>query len=246
MMTSSYANLFGTTKKPNGKSGFPGDGAYAQAEQQQSAQLDGANDTAPTASQTFAQQQRQGRARPAPPAASMANIGSGAASMYQYQGPFQYSNQQAAQSYQGGQQLSQSQGGAGSPPGSSPLQQLLSNTTMPSPSAYNSALFNQLRSTQRANLEAEFGASRKALEEEMASRGLSASTIGSGRYGDLAGQQARAMASMDADLLQRAAETDRADRQARDQMFLSLTQYLSALTPQQITQLLGRTGGGNG
>lgn len=238
MMTSSYANLFGTTKKPEDKDGFPGDGGYSQmANQQQSTQIDDDTPSTPATTPTYAQMQRQGRARPAPPASDW----SARAAAYR-----QSQAQRQAEVQRQAQQFSQQRfgGGAGSQM-TSTLQQLLSRG-LPSQSAYNSDLFNQLRSTQRANLEAEFGAARSRLGDEMASRGLSASTIGAGRYGDLAGQQARAMATADAELLQRAAETERADRQARDQMFLSLTQYLSALTPQQISQLMGQVGGGNG
>lgn len=80
------------------------------------------------------------------------------------------------------------------------------------PSRYDTQAFQQIRGAQAANLQAEYGAQQKALNEELARRGLSASSIGGGRMGDLAGQQARALASLDAQLLQQAADTQAADR----------------------------------
>ena len=82
------------------------------------------------------------------------------------------------------------------------------------PTRFDTDAFNQIRQAQQQNLNAEFGAQRSQLEEEMARRGLSASSIGAGRYGDLAGQQARAQATMDAELLQQAAQTQAQDRLA--------------------------------
>jgi hypothetical protein len=61
--------------------------------------------------------------------------------------------------------------------------------------------YEAMRSAALANLEAQFGAQRQSLEEDLARRGLSASSFGAGRLGDLAGQQARAMTSLEADLL---------------------------------------------
>lgn len=89
------------------------------------------------------------------------------------------------------------------------VQQQLAN-----PTRFNTQAFQQIRQAQQGNLNAEFGAQRSQLEEEMARRGLSASSIGAGRYGDLAGQQARASATLDADLLSQAAQTQAQDRLA--------------------------------
>lgn len=82
------------------------------------------------------------------------------------------------------------------------------------PTRFDNATFQQIRQAQQGNLNAEFGAQRSRLEEEMARRGLSSSSIGAGRYGDLAGQQARAQATMDSELLQAAAQTQAQDRLA--------------------------------
>jgi len=75
------------------------------------------------------------------------------------------------------------------------------------PSAYQSEDIQQMREAQRADIEAEFSAQRQALEEDLARRGLSASSIAAGRFGDLAGQQARAMATAEAGLTEKAAES---------------------------------------
>jgi hypothetical protein len=80
------------------------------------------------------------------------------------------------------------------------------------PSRFDDPGFKAARDAARANLEAEFGADRQRIDEEMARRGLSASSIASGRMGDLAGQQARALATMDADFLKEAAMTQAQDR----------------------------------
>ena len=80
------------------------------------------------------------------------------------------------------------------------------------PSRYDTESFKQIRGAQAANLQAEYQGQQKALDEDLASRGLYASSIGGGRMGDLAGQQARATASLDAQLLQQAADTQAQDR----------------------------------
>ena len=76
------------------------------------------------------------------------------------------------------------------------------------PSQIQGQSYEALRKAKADELAAQYGAERSKLEEELARRGLSASTIGGGRYGDLAGQQARAVAGFEADLLQQQAEAD--------------------------------------
>lgn len=78
--------------------------------------------------------------------------------------------------------------------------------------------YNTTRDAMLANLRAQFGAERQALEENLASRGLAASSIGAGRLGDLAGQQARAMATLEADLLAQ----EQARRQANNELLVRL------------------------
>lgn len=68
------------------------------------------------------------------------------------------------------------------------------------------------RAARTADLTAQFGGQKTALEEELARRGLYASSIGGGRLGDLGGQQARALAGMEAEILNKQAELA-ADRQ---------------------------------
>jgi hypothetical protein len=82
------------------------------------------------------------------------------------------------------------------------------------PSRFDTQAFQQIRGAQSANLQAEYQDQQKSLNEDLARRGLLASSIAGGRFGDLAGQQARALATLDSELLQRAAETQAADRQA--------------------------------
>lgn len=89
--------------------------------------------------------------------------------------------------------------------------------------------YEALREAKKAELEAEYGAERSRLEEELARRGLSASTIGGGRYGDLAGQQARAVASLEADLLRQQAEAEAKNRQ----MYLSGMSELAGIAGSQ-------------
>lgn len=81
-----------------------------------------------------------------------------------------------------------------------------------------SPMYNTTRDAMLANLRAQFGAERQALEENLASRGLAASSIGAGRLGDLAGQQARAMATLEADLLAQ----EEARRQANNELLVRL------------------------
>jgi hypothetical protein len=80
------------------------------------------------------------------------------------------------------------------------------------PSPYEQEAYKTALSTGEANLKAKYGADQQALNEEMARRGISASSITSGRMGDLAGQQARALATMQSELLQKAADQE-AERQ---------------------------------
>jgi hypothetical protein len=75
-----------------------------------------------------------------------------------------------------------------------------------------------MRRAALANLEAQFGAQRQSLEDEMARRGLAASSISAGRFGDLAGQQARALATTEADLLAQ----DQARRNSQNELLLRL------------------------
>ena len=105
---------------------------------------------------------------------------------------------------------------------------------LPMPPQGNPAeVYNRLREARRAELEAEFGARRQMLDEEMARRGIYSSSIAAGRMGDLEGQQARALASMDADLLRGQFEAERDARLERNQMLIALGQILQGMDPRQ-------------
>lgn len=129
--------------------------------------------------------------------------------------------QQAA--YQLGQSFQQ---GAGSQELASRLMAQLTSLGQAG-STYNDPAFAAQREAAVANLQAERQASETALQEEMARRGLSASSIASGRLGDIAGQFGRAQATLEADLLKEAMTKD----QQREQ-FLT----------QQLGQALGTMG----
>jgi len=94
-------------------------------------------------------------------------------------------------------------------------------------SVYDDPAFAAQREAAMANLEAERQASQMALDEEMARRGIAASSIAAGRMGDIAGQFARAQATMEADLLKEAMA-----REQQRQQFLV----------QQLGQTLGTVG----
>ena len=96
------------------------------------------------------------------------------------------------------------------------------------PTRFDTEAFKQIRQAQAQNLQAEYGAEQSRLNEELARRGLSASSIGGGRMGDLAGQQARALASLDAQLLQQAAQTQAQDRLAAMQAAGQFTELAGA------------------
>lgn len=125
------------------------------------------------AAPTFAQLQQSGQARPAPP---------------RPQAPPQQMNPQG-------------------PPqsgGPSPIQGQLNSSisnSLANPNPYNSDTVQQINAALTGQTNQEFGAQKKQLEENLASRGLSASTIGGGYYGDLAGQQDQALANMRANLV---------------------------------------------
>lgn len=97
------------------------------------------------------------------------------------------------------------------------------------PSVYEDPAYKAYRESQLANMESEFGAKRSALEEELAARGLASSSIAGGRFGDLAGQQARARATMEADLMKEAA----ARQEARSQFGLSQMGSLAEMSGRQ-------------
>lgn len=251
MAATSYAHLFGTTAKPKGKQGFPGvGGSGAPASLTQPSQQ-----MMPAPAPTFAQMQSSGQARPAPPPSVIDDGGTvqtgTATGPIGTVGPAS-TPRTSAPGFPVGRRVATATGPsrapAGAPAGGGEdddfLNTLMGTLNRPSPSRYDTDLFKQLREFQQGELEAEYGAQRSRLEEDMARRGLASSSISSGRYGDLAGQQARAMAGIDLNLLERAANTQMSDRLARDQFLLSLVAALSGGDQDLINSLLSGQGGG--
>jgi hypothetical protein len=97
------------------------------------------------------------------------------------------------------------------------------------PSKLQGQSYEALRAARQAELGAKYGAERSKLEEELAARGLAASTIGGGRYGDLAGQQARALSTLEAELLGQQAEAEARDRA----LYLNTMQQFAQTAGQQ-------------
>jgi hypothetical protein len=243
MAVSSYANLFGTTGagRQGSKAGigtlfgqqaapYGADDEERMRKQQQS-QLTGQAQQAgqaPAPQPTFAEQQKMGRARPAPPAApaqpamlqqleGQLGVGGPSGMAVLKALPATQPAPGAPASATGmGEMLPMKPPGAvpaaapaaapagapGAPTGASLAQTLQAQlTSLLQPGGYTDTEFERLKAAQEANLRAEYGAEQTRLNEELARRGLSASSIGAGRMGDLAGQQARALATMQASLL---------------------------------------------
>lgn len=81
-------------------------------------------------------------------------------------------------------------------------------------SRYGLPEVQKVRGALQSQLASQFGAQQQQLDEQMARRGISASTIAKGYYGDLYGQQANALAGLDASLIQDSASTNAADLSA--------------------------------
>lgn len=75
------------------------------------------------------------------------------------------------------------------------------------PSRYAQPAMEAARASGLAQLKQSFGAQQKQLDEEMARRGIGASSIAGGYQGDLSGQQATAEAGLESNLLQNQAQT---------------------------------------
>lgn len=80
------------------------------------------------------------------------------------------------------------------------------------PTRYDASTFTTIRDAAMGDLNADFERQQLALNEEMARRGLYDSSIAANNFRDLGGQQARAMAGLNASLLQDAAATQMSDR----------------------------------
>ena len=97
------------------------------------------------------------------------------------------------------------------------------------PAEIQKQAYEAARKAKSDDLAAQYGAERSKLEEELAARGLSASTIGGGRYGDLAGQQARAIATFEAEIMQQQADAEAKNRE----LYLSTMSDLAGLAGSQ-------------
>lgn len=93
------------------------------------------------------------------------------------------------------------------------LQGAVSNA-LSTPSRYDLPQVQQVRDALTGQLEQQFGSQKKHIDEDLARRGLSASSIGAGYYGDLASNQANAMANMNAQLIQNQAASAAGDLSA--------------------------------
>ena len=80
------------------------------------------------------------------------------------------------------------------------------------PSRFDTQAFQQIRGAQAANIQSDFAEQQRQLNEDLARRGLSASNIAGSGLARLGGAQSRALADLDSQLLQRAAETQAQDR----------------------------------
>lgn len=101
------------------------------------------------------------------------------------------------------------------PPQPSPVQGQLQGAVsqaLTAPSRYDLDAVKQVRTALQGDLQQQYGAQQKSLNEELARRGLSESTIAGQRYSDLASEQARSMSNLDAQLLRDFASTEAADR----------------------------------
>jgi hypothetical protein len=110
----------------------------------------------------------------------------------------------------------------------------------------NQAAFAAQSASKRADLEADFRTATERLQEDLARRGLSASTFGANQTGSLMGNQARALTTMEADLMRAQAEMDAEERRAALTGLTSLTQIttdmeMKALQLQQEAALQGRS-----
>lgn len=93
------------------------------------------------------------------------------------------------------------------------LQQAVSQA-LTAPSRYDLPQVQQVRQALQGDLQQQYSASQKGLNEELARRGLSESTIAGQRYSDLASEHDRSLANLDAQLLQNYAATQAQDLSA--------------------------------
>lgn len=225
------AHLFGTTKKM---------GTMPRLGEPPAAERAAVQPQAMPMAPTFARMQAEGQARPAAPASGNPYTGGTIGG----RGP-SYTpppSNRTVQSVQVGQSAPQAPGVTTTAP-VNPILRQIGDTLAgrgTTPSRFDTDLYKRLRDAALGDIEADFGARRQMLDEEMARRGLYSSSIAGGRMGDLEGQYARARTGLETDLLARAAETQMQDRIARDQMMMQLAQLLSGMKPADRTKFLAQ------
>jgi len=182
-----YREMLGLSNTTGG--GLQQQEVYGQRAQRQrtAPQMDAQGQQQPAPSKTFAQMQREGMARPAPPG------GVGGAKPLEAK---------TLTTYGGSQQATTMRNAL--------ADQLKSFGE--TPSRFDTEAFKKIREAQAANLKSDFENQQRQLNEDLARRGLSASNIAGSGLARLGGAQSRALADLDAQLLQRAAETQAQDR----------------------------------
>lgn len=151
------------------------------------------------------QQSQQNWQTSHPPQASASQGAQPTFAQMQANGQARPAPQQVAQQVQQPAQSQNTQSGVGGQ-----LQSAVSNA-LANPSRYDLPQVQQVQSALTDQLTQQFGAQQKALDEQMAARGIGASSIAAGYNGDLAGQQSTALANMNASLIQNAAQTNAQD-----------------------------------
>lgn len=104
------------------------------------------------------------------------------------------------------------------------LMQSAARTAAAAPTRYDLGTFTTIRDAALGDMDAQFAQARLGLDESLARRGLYDSSIAANQYRDLGGQQARAVAGLNAQLLQDAAATQMADRMGSAQLAQNLAQ----------------------
>lgn len=223
----------GTNQQPaSGQPGQPGQPGQGQRPRWQTSHPPAAQSGGSAPPPTFAQMQASGQARPAPPQQQHPNFQNPQGP----QNPQQPSPSAGASSFQGGSQFGQQPGMQGGVPGTlaQSVQQALQN-----PSAYGAPQVQDTFNMLNQSLGQGYDYQRKQLSDEMASRGLSSSSIVGQRYSDLATEQARAQANMATQLATQAAQTYGQDRSSAQSAGLGLGNLGVSQQAQDLARQLG-------
>lgn len=200
-----YSNLYSRTRRPRSPQG---DGAYdANGMAPSTGQQQGGRYNPQTSHPRAPQQQGQGFQANTPPGPG--NMG-GPQTFSQMQAQGQARPLPAQQAGPSSQtptyQPSQQQNQLGNQ-----LQHAVSQT-LAAPTRYDMPQVQQVRDALTNQLQTQYAGQQKQINDQLASRGLLSSSIAGGYYGDLATNQANALADMNAKLIQDAAATNAADR----------------------------------